>query len=158
MSMPLGLLTTSGVGTTAFQTDVMRTIRVSIGDLENSGVEPTAIVMNPTDYTAVELARDSTQRFLLDGAPTNKPPRTLWDLPVVTSPTMTAGKALVGDFRNVVVMDREAVNVVAFESGLLTETAPVQDLATRNMLKLRAELRAAPLVQLPAAFKVATLA
>lgn len=71
---------------------------------------------------------------------------------------MTAGKALIGDFRNAVVMDSQAVEVVAFESGFVSETHPVQNLATRNLFKLRGELCAAPLVQLPAAFKVATLA
>lgn len=160
-----GLLSpATAVPSTTFTTDALTTLRASIGDLDQSGITPSAMVLNPADYQALELLKDDQGRFLLPQVPTERAPRTVWSVPVVLSNGIPSGSALVGDFGQAAVMDREQVRIEAFEQGAANEASgsgssrvEAQDLARRNQVLIRAELRAVPVVSTPAAFRKVSL-
>ncbi|OWV40393.1 phage major capsid protein [Mameliella alba] len=54
-----------------------------------------ALVLNPTDWAAIELTKDSQGRFIIGNADSPAGP-SLWRLPVVESNSMIAGSWLVG--------------------------------------------------------------
>lgn len=111
---------------------------------------PTGIVMNPSDWAAIELTKDGQQRYIL-GDPQGVAQPRLWGLPVVETQAMTADTALVGAFRPMSqIFDREETNVV-----VATEN---EDDFVKNMITIRAEERLAMAVYRPEAFvKIADL-
>lgn len=68
-------------------------LQVTLNDYAADG-----IVMNPTDWAAIELLKDAENRYLF-GVPANPGQPALWRLPVVESNSMTAGEWLVGAMR-----------------------------------------------------------
>lgn len=76
------------------------------------------IVINPADWTAMQLIKDTAGAYIL-GTPQSTARPTLWGLPVVTTPAMTVDKFLVGAFREgATLYDRMAARVeVSTEDG-----------------------------------------
>ena len=68
-------------------------LQVALNDYAADG-----IVMNPTDWAAIELLKDQENRYLF-GVPANPGQPALWRLPVVESNSMTANEWLVGAMR-----------------------------------------------------------
>src|SRR5690606_27871278 len=58
----------------------------------------TGHVLNPIDWAAIELLKDTEGRYII-GNPQGTLNPMLWNLPVVTTQSMTAGKFLTGAFR-----------------------------------------------------------
>ena len=86
--------------------DVLTTTRRAITTVQVTGrATPTAWVFNPVDWEGIELTRDLAGRFYFAG-PFAQGPRTLWGYPVVTSQTLPAGAALLGDWRKAVLWTR----------------------------------------------------
>jgi len=75
-------------------------LRGAITTLQAADLEPTAIVVNPTDWQAIESSA-ATQCASNDNFPaaTEAMQRKLYGLSVVVTNSTAAGKALVGDFR-----------------------------------------------------------
>jgi HK97 family phage major capsid protein len=99
---------------------------------------PSASVWNPVDFEKVRLARETPTTgglgaYLL-GPPNTSGPTTLWGRPVVQAIGMPVGTALVADFTQMMLFDREQG---AVRTGL------INDQFVRNMLTILAELRAA---------------
>jgi HK97 family phage major capsid protein len=70
------------------------------------------IVLHPTDWAAIELEKDTTNRYL-HGQPGGDGINTLWRLPVVDTATMTAGNWLVGAMRMAATLyDRKQTEVL----------------------------------------------
>ena len=67
-------------------------------------------------------------------------------LPNTKSDKLEAGKAIVGDFRQMALLDRSGLTVEAFNQH--------KDYASRNLTYVRAELRAAQVIWRPANFVV----
>jgi HK97 family phage major capsid protein len=111
--------------------DAIRTIR-------EDNREPTALVINPADWysTGFLLAKDTAGNYLGSGPfrPLDEL-NTLWGLRVVVTPAMTANTALVGDFRQCVVADREQSAIYVTDSH--------NDWFARNLLAVLAEERLA---------------
>jgi HK97 family phage major capsid protein len=99
-----------------------------------------AILLNPEDLEAIDLLQDANNRFYGQG-PFGSGPQTLWGRPVVLSERIDAGSFLLGDFKQVALLDREGLSVLAFNQH--------KDYAQRNMTYVRAELRAAQVVWKP---------
>ncbi|WP_435112027.1 phage major capsid protein [Nocardiopsis synnemataformans] len=154
---PRGILNTTGVqeqtytvadGTTFVYdpnnpADVMalvKAIRKSITRVTRLGGTVTAILLSPEDDEAIDLLQDSQGRFYGQG-PFQSGPGTLWGRPRVTSERLTVGEPLLGDFRQVALLDREGLSVMAFNQH--------KDYAQRNMTYVRAELRAAQVLWRP---------
>lgn len=82
--------------------------------LQSAGWNPTVIVMHPSDWFAIasERAETGNGQYVL-GSPRDPSGQNLWGLPVVTSPGITVGTALVMDTSQVALLDREQVTVMA---------------------------------------------
>jgi HK97 family phage major capsid protein len=105
---------------------------------------PDGIVLNPIDWTDMELTKDTTNRYLFARADGMMGP-VLWGLPVVDTAAMTANSFLVGAFRNgATYYDREQMNV-----AIATQN---EDDFVKNLLTIRAETRGALAVKMPEAF------
>ncbi|MCY9786836.1 phage major capsid protein [Nocardiopsis sp. EMB25] len=154
---PLGILATTGVqeqtytvadtGTFIYDVnnpaDVMalvKAIRKSITRVTRLGGTVTAILLSPEDDEAIDLLQDANDRFYGQG-PFGSGPGTLWGRTRVTSERLTVGEPLLGDFRQVALLDREGLSVMAFNQH--------KDYAQRNMTYVRAELRAAQVLWRP---------
>jgi HK97 family phage major capsid protein len=142
---PTGILNTTGIqqiataGTDPVQ--IPTSIRKALTALDEVGAQVTGIVLNPADAEVLDLMQDGNQRFFGAG-PFGAGPRTLWGRPYVTTQAIPEGTALVGDLSTINVLEREALSVVAFNQHA--------DYARRNLVYVRAELRAAQVIYKPA--------
>jgi HK97 family phage major capsid protein len=98
---------------------------------------PTASVWNPLDFEAVRLARENDATATLGGYLLGPPnvtgPTTLWGRPAVLAIGMPENTALVADFSQMMVFDRE-------QGAIRVGTA--NDDFIRNIQRILAELRA----------------
>lgn len=141
-----GILQTSGIGalTGANPQDNLEALLKAIEFVRVQGVaQPTAIVVNPADYTKLLLLKDTTNNYLL-GGPQSPLAGTIWQLPVVQSTAISAGTALVGDFTYAVLFDRRRVT--------LTLADQHADYVLKNLVLLVAEARLGFAVIRPKAF------
>jgi HK97 family phage major capsid protein len=113
--------------------------------IESQFYFPTAIVMNPINWSHIEMLKTTFGQYLLPTSPLSEGTQRVWGLPVLTTPVMTLNDYLVGAFPgNVALFDRETVNVeMAFQN---------EDDFIRNLITLRAEERVALAVFVPHAF------
>jgi HK97 family phage major capsid protein len=109
--------------------DAIRTIR-------GNNREPNALVVHPNDWysTGFLLAKDSAGNYLVgDPRASLDQLNSLWGLRVVVTPAMTENTALVGDFRQAVVADRQQSSIYVTDSH--------KDWFARNLLAVLAEER-----------------
>lgn len=99
-----------------------------------------AVVLSPELDEAIDLLQDEDGRFYSQG-PFGSGPGTLWGRPRVTCERLTETTSLLGDFRQVALLDREGLSINAFNQHA--------DYARRNMVYVRAELRAAQAIWKP---------
>lgn len=146
---PKGLLNTTGVqsksytGTTAL--DLIVAIRQSITMLKHVGATNLSVLVSPQDAEAIDVLRDANERFYGNG-PFGIGPTTLWGRPIVESEQLDAGQTIVGDFKQISLLDRSGLSVQAFNQH--------KDYAQRNLTYVRAELRAAQAIWRPNRFVV----
>lgn len=101
------------------------------------------IVLHPTDWSKIETAKDTQNRYIIGNPAGNLAP-TLWGLPVVPTQAIAANTFLVGAFRlGAQVFDRWDARV---------ETGYVNDDFTKNLVTILAEQRLAFAVYRPTAF------
>lgn len=104
----------------------------------------TGHVLNPTDWTKIEMLKDAQGRYIIGDPQGTVAPR-LWGLPVVSSIAMTAGTFLTGAFKyGGQIFDRMAIEV-------MISTENVDDFE-KNMISIRAEERLALVIKRPASF------
>lgn len=119
-------------------------IRLALLQAELAEYPSTGIVMNPKDWTRVELLKDSQGRYII-GNPQGNAAASLWGVPVVTTQAMQEDKFLAGAFRlGAQLFDRWEARV-----EVSTEN---QDDFIRNMVTILAEERLALAVYRPEAF------
>lgn len=107
--------------------------------------EPSAIMLNPADWHAIERIKVSTSddRYVI-GNPNGSVTPILWGKPVVLSNSVTSGKGIVGDFnRSYMIWNRSGAVVEMFEQ----DETNVQ----YNLITVRAELRGALAAYVPTA-------
>lgn len=139
-----GINNTSNIQTQAWSTNLFETVRKGITKAQTVGrVNPTALVLNPSDAEAIDLAKDGENRYYY-GGPQGIGQRTVWGVPVVESESQAAGTGLLGDFSKAVVWDREQTTVTMTDSHA--------DFFVRNMVAILAEERLAFGVTRPSAF------
>lgn len=143
---PNGILNTTGVLQQAFATDMVTSIRKGKTLLrETSNTIPQAVLLNPEDDEAFDLLKDSNDRYLGNG-PFGTGPSTAWAVPRIASAAMPKGQALMGDFRAFQLLIFEALSILAFNQH--------KDYAQRNLVYVRAELRALQMFRQPAKLAV----
>lgn len=146
---PKGLLNTSGVqeleytAGTKVALSLIEAVRQSITKLRRA--TNLSVLVSPEDAEAIDLLRDSSERFYGQG-PFGIGPETLWGRKRVVSDQLAQGQTIVGDFSQMALLDRSGLSVQAFNQH--------KDYAARNLTYVRAELRAAQAIWRPAHFVV----
>lgn len=121
----------------------MDTIRLAILQVFQSNFPASGIVLNPLDWAAIQLLKDTTGRYIIGNPADGNTPR-LWNLPVVESLSMTATEFLVGNFNLAAqIFDRMDVEV-------LLSTENDTDFI-KNMITIRVEERLALAIYSPLA-------
>jgi hypothetical protein len=144
-----GITTTSGVQAQAFSVNSIETIRKAITKVSLVGrARPTAVAIHPSDDEALDLAKDTQNRYYGNG-PFGTGPSTIWGLPRVVTEAVPVGWAYVADWRFAALWDRE--------DAVITATDSHKDFFVRNLIAVLAELRAAFGIIRPAAFVIADL-
>jgi HK97 family phage major capsid protein len=156
-----GLLNRSGMqttitkssGTLAAPTLVIDAVYNQITNIRfNAFVEPDAVVMNPTDWQNIRLAKDANTQYYAGGPFTGAYGNggysnvdALWGLRVVITPAIASGTILVGSYQQCgQVFRRQGVTVEMTNSNV--------DDFENNLITVRAEERLALAVYRPAGF------
>lgn len=121
----------------------MDTIRLAILQVFLANFPASGIVLNPTDWAAIQLTKDSQERYIIGNPQEGNTPR-LWGLPVVESLSMDATEFLVGAFN----MAAQVFDRLELEVLLSTENSTDFE---KNMVTIRAEQRLALAVYRPEA-------
>lgn len=143
---PRGLLHTTGVQAQAYTVGadampLVQAVRKGITRVTRlNGGTVTAILVSPEDDEALDLMQDDQGRFYGVG-PFQSGPGTLWGRPRAISERLTPGTVILGDWTQIALLDREGLSVTAFNQHA--------DYARRNMVYVRAELRAAQVIWKP---------
>lgn len=143
----LGLSHTSGVQTQDAATggqDVFDITRIARRKVRIGGRSiPTAYAMNPVDWEAIELMRN-TQGIFYGAGPFQMSVPRLWGLPVIESEAIPAGTGYVADWSKAVLWDREQASIQVTDSH--------EDFFVRNLVAILAELRVGFAILRPPAF------
>ncbi len=148
-----GLLNRGGIQTQAKGTDpnmdaiykAMQKIRGSAG---TGFSEPTAVVINPNDWTLIKLVRTADGIYLW-GNPSDEGPDRIWGKPVRQTTAITAGTALVGAFR-------PWAEVLRREGIVVTLSTEHSTFFVENKVAILAEERLGLAVYRPSAFCTVT--
>ena len=101
--------------------------------VEDAFFRPNVILLNPIDWTSMLMEKNASGDYYL-GHPASVAPKYLWGLPVWTTPAITQGKFLVGDFNAAATLwTRQGMTVEMFEQDV--------DNVQKNLVKIRAERR-----------------
>jgi HK97 family phage major capsid protein len=138
--------TAAALGAGATRLDLIRRM---IADCWAADFPADAIVLNPADWAAIELLKDTQGRYLI-GEPKNEGAPRLWGLPVAVSNAITADNVLVGSMAMAATFyNREGVVVELSDSD--------GDNFQRNLVTVRAERRCMLAVERPAAVRYGDL-
>jgi HK97 family phage major capsid protein len=119
-------------------------LRLAILQVVLAEYPATAFVLNPIDWTKIELTKDAGGNYII-GNPQGSLTPTLWNLPVVSTQAMAAGEFLTGAFSFAAqIFDRLDIEV-------LLSSENVDDFE-KNMFTIRAEERLAFAVYRPESF------
>lgn len=119
-------------------------LRLAITQLQVANIDPTAIVLNPIDWGAIETSKATDNNYITVVTDLNGR-QVAWRLPVVVTNAMTVDKFLVGDFqRGAVVLDRNEAR-----AEISTEHS---DYFVRNLAALLVEERIGLAVLHPSAY------
>ena len=143
-----GILQTAGIQTTGSAGTDIDAVVDAIAKVRTVGRrKPTGLVIHPNDWysTGFLTAKDTAGNYLIgDPRASVEQLNTLWGLQVVVTEAMTENTALVGDFRQAVLWQREAPSILVSDQHA--------DFFTRNLLAVLAEERDAFGILDPQAF------
>lgn len=107
--------------------------------------EPSGVVLHPNDWEDIELTKDQNGQYLIAVSVAMGGEPRVWRMPVIDTPAMTNGKALVGAFgTGAQLYDREEASIRISEQH--------SDFFIRNAIVILAEQRLALAVKRPEAF------
>lgn len=119
-------------------------LRLAILQAHNAELPPNGMVLNPNDWTNIELTKTDDGAYLFSN-PTGTIGKTLWGLPVVDTPSMTIDKFLVGAF------DTAAQIFDRWDADILVSTEDDTNFR-KNLVTILCEERLALAVYRPEAF------
>lgn len=108
-------------------------IGAAIVDLNSAGWNANAVILHPTVWFDLTNERDTTRQYVM-GSPRDPSPAALWNVPIITAPSMPVNQALILDTSVTALLDRQAVTVEASRQD--------GDNFRRNLVTILAELRA----------------
>ena len=107
-------LLNAAVLTPAVNANLTTAIRIAVGNVEANGYTPNAVLLNPADFAAIDVANATAAQ---KGATRTD---AFWGLKPVAVPGLTAGSAIVGDFKEgVTLFDRGVADVFVTDSPRL---------------------------------------
>jgi HK97 family phage major capsid protein len=134
-----GLVNLAGVTAQAWDTNLLVTTRRAKTKVRLIGrATAQAYLLNPSDWEDLQLIRadvGGTEGPFLFGGPAATEVPSLWNLPVIECESVPVGVGYVGDFRKMILWDREQATVQMTDSH--------NDFFTRNLVAILAEARAA---------------
>lgn len=140
-----GIMNTTGIGVVTFTAGAQGSDQIAQGQevIELSGTNATGVVLNPTDYRKMLVAKSSGSGEYLNSAGMFAAPGDMgWGMPIIRTAAVPPGTALVADWQNSMrLMYREGVNVRASDSD--------QDDFVRNAVTILAECRVALAIVAP---------
>jgi hypothetical protein len=148
-----GILQTSGIGSVAYDAGELAADQILSGltTVLLADAMADGVIMHPTDWQTVLKAKAAGDGHYYSGGPFSMTPQVLWGVPLIPSPAIPVGHALVGDFAiGALLLIREGVNVLMSDSD--------QDDFIKNRITLLGEMRAALAVWRPSAFADVDLA
>jgi HK97 family phage major capsid protein len=144
-----GLRTAEVAGGSPDSPNADAVFRQMMGIFTDSFIMPDGIVMNPSNWQTIQLMKDTSGAYM-GGGPFGLPPAPrLWGLPVVVTPAITTGTALVGAFGSQAQIFRKGGIQVAVSNSH-------SDFFIRNLTAIRAEERLGLAVYRPSAFGTVT--
>ena len=112
---------------------MLDTLLLGMAQLAQTGYETDFIIVNPLDWTRMQMLKDSQGRYLGNGPFSDADVARLWQTPVVPTQGMTVDKFLLGSRLAGEIRDRQqAVVEISFDHD---------DYFARNMVMFRAEER-----------------
>lgn len=146
-----GLQNTPGTLSQAFVTDLFTTTRraktfaTTAEEDGGGGLEESELtyLLHPEDWEAIELTQDNNGRYYGEG-PFRGTPKSLWQLPVVTSSKTPQGTGWLGRWTDYVVWDRQ-------QSAISVSDSPY-NFFVRNLVAVLGEMRAAGAAIRPKSF------
>jgi HK97 family phage major capsid protein len=153
----LGVMNTPGVQEYAWSDGVPGVANVTAGDTKADAIrraatlsflayyEPSGIVVHPNDWEDIELTKDVNGQYLIAVSVAMGGEPRVWRMPLVDTPAMQEGMALVGAFgTGAQLYDREQASIRISEQH--------SDFFIRNAIVILAEQRLALAVKRPEAF------
>ena len=148
-----GVLSTSGIQTYDWSDGALLPVKDTKADAIRRAAtlsflayyEPTGIVMHPNDWEDIELTKDDNGQYLVAVSVAMGGEPKLWRIPIVETPAIPEGTALVGAFgTGAQLYDREQASIRISEQH--------SDFFVRNAIVVLAEQRLALAVKRPEAF------
>jgi len=148
-----GILNTSGIQTYSWSAGATTPVADTKADALRRAAtlaylayyEPTGIIVHPADWEDIELTKNSQGTYLLAMSVAGGAESRVWRIPVIDTPAITEGVALVGAFgTGAQLYDREAASIRISEQH--------SDFFVRNAIVVLAEERLALAVKRPEAF------
>lgn len=115
----------------------------------SAGYEASFVIVNPSDFQAWRAERSTTDNLYVSGSWAQPNPPVLWGVPAILSASQTSGEVLAVNGRSVAMLDRQAPTVEMF--------AQDSDNVQKNLITIRAELRAGLAVFDPAGVRKLTI-
>jgi HK97 family phage major capsid protein len=115
---------TSAAGPPAAQETMADVIARGLAAVRNAGFEPDGIVLNPSDFVTIQIAKETGSGGYLVGTMTARPAPTIWGVPAVPSPNLAAGGAIVGQFSSATLYVRERM-FLAGRNSARAQPAPI---------------------------------
>lgn len=119
--------------------------------LQEAGHACTGFVVSPRAWVKIQLLKTATEEAYLVGDPRRDLREILWSTPIVPSPAMGADDFLAGDFAT-------GAHIRLRQDSTIDISDSHGDYFVKNLLAIRAEMRAALVVKKPGAFIYGTFA
>ncbi|MBS0218024.1 MAG: phage major capsid protein [Proteobacteria bacterium] len=127
-----GLLTQATAFTATAGAKRADDIGEAMTSLRISGWNPGLVILHPTDWHIIRSERSATEKLYVAGGWDNPASPSIWNSPVLTTPSLGAGTALILDPSQCAILDRQQVVVEVGRDG---------DDFTKNLVTIRGEAR-----------------
>lgn len=114
----------------------------AVTELQSNGWIPGLIILNPADWFVISTIKATDNQYIM-GSPGNPAPLSLWNVPVVLTPSLARNSAIVLDTAQVAILDRQIPTLAASRQD--------GENFTTNMVTILGELRAGLAVFAPGA-------
>lgn len=151
----MGLLTVTGTQSYAWSSGATAPVSDNMADAIRRAAtlsflafyEPTGVVLHPSDWEKIELAKDANGQYLVAVSVALGGEPRVWRMPVIDSPAIAEGTAVVGAFgTGAQLYDREEANIRISEHH--------SDFFIRNAIVILAEERLALAIKRPESFVI----